>query len=284
MASTRRTDPRPYQIAVLSTLLLWGGWTGRIDASATQLAATLAGALCTQWVATQRLALPRFDPRSPIITSLGLTLLLRTTSPWSALLAGALGIGAKFTLRVNNKHVFNPAMLGLVGATWLTSNAWISPGQWGHDTVFAFALASVGLGVVHRSSRSDVTVAFLLAWAGLLFGRATWLGDPWQIPMHQLQSGALVLFAFFMISDPKTTPDARPARIAHAVAVAALAAWLQLVLYRESGVITALFLLSPLVPLLDRLVPGPTYSWVSQNEDAHAPARPAPAPVAAHAA
>jgi len=30
---------------------------------------------------------------------------------------------------------------------------------------------------------------------------------PWAIPLKQLQSGALLLFTFFMISDPKTTPD-----------------------------------------------------------------------------
>ena len=39
--------------------------------------------------------------------------------------------------------------------------------------------------------------------------------------MKQLQSGALLLFTFFMISDPKTTPDSRVGRILFGVLVAA---------------------------------------------------------------
>ena len=45
--------------------------------------------------------------------------------------------------------------------------------------------------------------------------------------MKQMQSGALLLFAFFMITDPKTTPDRRVMRMGYAVLVAALGAWLQ---------------------------------------------------------
>jgi len=58
--------------------------------------------------------------------------------------------------------------------------------------------------------RSDVSCAFIVSYAALLFGRAYWLGDPWSIPLKQLQSGALLLFTFFMISDPKTTPIRAP--------------------------------------------------------------------------
>jgi len=43
------------------------------------------------------------------------------------------------------------------------------------------------------------------------------LGEPMTIPFHRLESGSLLLFTFFMISDPKTTPDSRIGRIAFAV-------------------------------------------------------------------
>jgi len=45
-------------------------------------------------------------------------------------------------------------------------------------------------------ARSDVTYAFLGFHVALRLGRAWWLGDPLSIPLHQLQNGALVLFAF----------------------------------------------------------------------------------------
>ena len=48
-----------------------------------------------------------------------------------------------------------------------------------------------------------------------------WIGGQSQtIWWHQLQSGALLLFTFFMISDPMTIPNRQCARIVYAIAVA----------------------------------------------------------------
>ena len=254
-------DPRWLQIGILSSLLVWGVWQLGMPVAWTQVAATLGGALAAQWVGTRAVGLPRFDPKSAIITALGLSLLLRTGDPAIAATAGFIAIAAKFMIRVRGKHLFNPAMLGLVATVGLTDAAWISPGQWGSATVFAFALACVGFLVTLRSARSDVTITFLLAWSLLLFGRAAWLGDPWAIPLHQLQNGALLLFGFFMISDPKTTPDARWARVSYAVLVALVAGFIQFGLWQESGPVWALFLLSPLVPVLDLIIRAPRFVW-----------------------
>ena len=82
----------------------------------------------------------------------------------------------------------------------------MSPGQWGSVAFFAFLMACLGGVVVNRASRSDVTYAFIVFYCALLFGRSCYLGEPFAIPLHRLQGGALLLFTFFMISDPKTTP------------------------------------------------------------------------------
>ena len=119
-------------------------------------------------------------------------------------------------------------------------------------------VACLGGLVIHRAMRSDVTYAFLLSYAAILFGRAAWLGDPWAIPLKQLQSGALLLFAFFMISDPKTTPDSRVGRILFALLVAGAAAAVQFVLYRTNGLLWALALCSLATPLS-------TISFLEQN-------------------
>jgi len=78
---------------------------------------------------------------------------------------------------------------------------------------------------------------------------------------HQTQSGALLLFAFFMISDPMTIPNRPRMRLLYAALVAGAAFLWQFYLYRPNGLIWALFLLTPLVPLLDRLWPGPKHQW-----------------------
>lgn len=270
-------DPRWLQIGILGSLLAWGLFQLEMPVTWTQIAATLGGALTAQWLGSRWVGLKRFDPKSAIITSLGLCLLLRTGDPALGAVAGFVAIGAKFVLRFRGKHIFNPAMLGLIVVVGLSGEAWISPGQWGNATFFAFALACVGFLVTLRSARSDVTVAFLVFWSAVLFGRAVWLGNPWAIPVHQLQNGAFLLFAFFMISDPKTTPDARWARILYAGAAAGLAGFITFGLWRESGPVWALFLLSPTVPILDALIRAPRFQWPG-TPDAAAPGGAAPQP------
>jgi Na+-translocating ferredoxin:NAD+ oxidoreductase RnfD subunit len=88
-----------------------------------------------------------------------------------------------------------------------------------------------------------------------------WLGHNAQVILHRLGSGALLLFAFFMISDPMTIPNRRATRVCYGVAVALVAFAWQYLLFKPNALIWALFLCTPLVPLLDQLWPAPAYRW-----------------------
>ena len=90
------------------------------------------------------------------------------------------------------------------------------------------------------AARADVTLAFLAFYLALVFGRSLWLGEPMAIPLHRLQNGALLLFAFFMISDPKTTPDSRAGRIVFALLVALGAGFVHFKLFRNNGLLWSL--------------------------------------------
>jgi hypothetical protein len=254
-------DPRWYQIAVLSGLFLYGMAFLEFDVSWPRAALILGAALLTQWAFGKTAGLPQFDPKSALISGLSLCLLLRTNSHVLAALVAFATIASKFVLRVQGKHVFNPTNFGIVLALALGLPVWVSPGQWGHIAFFGFLMASLGTVVVTRAARADVTFGFLAAYALLVFGRAAWLGQPWANPIHQLQSGGLLLFSFFMISDPRTTPDSRAGRLVFAALVAAGAAFVPFVLYRTNGLLWALALLSPLVPLIDRVLPGRKHAW-----------------------
>ena len=264
-------DPRHYQILVLASLLVYGLLRLDLEVRAGQALAMGAAALLTQLACTRLArntrrawagAPPRFDPRSACISALSLCLLLRTDRLWLAVTATVLAIAGKFFLRVGGKHLWNPTNFGLVVTmTASRGQVWVSPGQWGSAALFGFLVLCLGGLVVNRAARADVTWAFLAAYGSLLLGRAWWLGQPPAIPLHQVASGAFLIFAFFMISDPKTTPDSRAGRILFAVLVAAGAAWAQFALYRPTGLLLSLACLAPLVPLLDRLLPGATYRW-----------------------
>ncbi len=255
-----RHDPRHYQIIVLSSLVLIGVFYYAFQLPWWHVVGVMIGAQATQFIGDRAVG-RRYDPRSPLISALSLTILLRTGSIWLSIAAAILAIGSKCLIRVKGKHIFNPANFGLVIISLLFTGAWISPGQWGAAPIFAIALAGMGGIVTGKAKRWDVSLAFLGFYAALVFGRAIWLGDPFAIPVHQLQSGALLIFTFFMISDPKTTPDARMARIIYAALVALIGFTIQFGFYNSAGIIMALILTAPIVPLFDKFIQGQRYSW-----------------------
>ena len=256
--TARLQDPRYYQIAVLGTLVTYGILALDFGIRVENAVAIVVTALLVQFAGTRAAGLPRFDPLSPLITSLSLTLLLRTDVVVIAVLAALIAISSKFLVRVRGKHVFNPANLAIVTLILTSDHAWISSGQWGSAAIGAFALACLGFIVLTRARRAETTIGFLGFYALLLFGRALWLGDPLAIPVHQLQNGALLVFAFFMISDPKTTPDTAGGRIVYSMLVASVAFAIQFVLYQPHA---ALVTTAPLVPLVDHVFRGTAYSW-----------------------
>lgn len=257
----RRWDPRLYQIATLAGLLGYGVVWLDLEVQAETAVAIVVTALVVQLVCARLTGRGRFDPRSALISALSLCLLLRTGSLGLAILAAGVAIASKFTLRVRDKHVFNPTNFALVAMMLATGQVWVSPGQWGSGLVFAFLLASAGGLVVNRAARADVTLAFLASWASLLVARSLWLGEPLAIAVHRLENGALVLFAFFMISDPRTTPDSRAGRVLFAMLVALGTYAVQFKLFRSNGLLWSLAVCSLLVPLIDRVLPGSRYQW-----------------------
>ncbi|MDH3304912.1 MAG: RnfABCDGE type electron transport complex subunit D [Gammaproteobacteria bacterium] len=259
----RFQDPRYYQIAVLTSLVCFGVIALDFGIRWQNAATIVITALGVQFLGTLYAKLPRFDPLSPLITSLSLTLLLRSDEFALAAAAAAIAIGSKFLLRFRGKHLFNPANLGLVTLMVSSDQAWVSSGQWGSAAIGAFTLACLGFLVLTRARRAETTIAFLLIYAGLLFGRAAWLGDPLAIPMHQLQNGALLIFAFFMISDPKTTPNSPAGRVLFAALVASVAFIIQFIYFEPNGPILALIMSAPTVPLIDMLARGRIYQWAN---------------------
>ncbi len=257
----RLRDPRYYQIAVLTSLVFFGVFALDFGIRWQNAVVIIATALAVQMIGTMYARLPRFDPLSPMITSLSLTLLLRTDEIGLAAVAAAIAIGSKFLIRLRGKHLFNPANVALVTLMLLSDQVWVSSGQWGSAAIGAFTLACLGFLVLTRARRAETTIALLLIHASLLFGRALWLGDPLAIPQHQLQNGALLIFAFFMISDPKTTPNTAAGRVLFALIVAAIAFTIQFICYEPNGPILALIISAPAVPVIDWLLRGHIYRW-----------------------
>ena len=251
LAAARR-DPRHLQIAFLATFLSVG--LAARDFPVWHAPLLFAAALGTQLACTRILELHDVGVLSAVITACGLTLLLRSDVWWVPPLAAVAAIASKFTIRIRGRHFLNPANLGITAAMLATPHAWCSPAQWGEGGLLLLWMFALGCMVAHRAFRSDVSLAFLASWIALRAARVLWLGQSREVLLHQLASGSLILFTFFMISDPKTTPaKSRPARFAFGAIVAAGAFALQHLAYARNPILWALLLAAPLTPLFDFL-------------------------------
>jgi Na+-transporting NADH:ubiquinone oxidoreductase subunit NqrB len=201
---------------------------------------------------------------SVIISSFGLSLLLKTNQIEIAALAAFISIASKFIIRIKGKHIFNPSALGIVASIFLTGKAWFSPGQWGSSTVILFAVCCLGFIVVTRVQKLDTSLAFLGTFAGLLFiMQIIYLGWPMDFFLQSVSTGSLLLFSFFMITDPKTIPNHKWARIIWCIIIAAVSFYLNTFKFINGAPIFVLILAQPLVPLLDWLFKAKSFEWVT---------------------
>jgi Na+-transporting NADH:ubiquinone oxidoreductase subunit NqrB len=258
-------DPRNYQILFLSLFLVLGigtrDWTLRTDL----IGVVMITCLLTQWIALSLWANPNFSSlKSAMITALSLSLLLRADNYSTMILAGFLAILSKFLFQVREKHFFNPANFGIIAALILTDDAWVSPGQWGDDGWYALLFAGTGGLVLKRVGRWDTTAAFLGVYALLEAIRNLWLGWTWDVFVHRLMSGSLLLFALFMLTDPRSIPNARVSRIIWAGCIALVTFILQNQFFVSTAIFWALFIFSPLIIIFDLVYPSSRFSWKFQ--------------------
>ncbi len=201
--------------------------------------------------------------KSAWISSLSITLMLRANLWWVFVLASVLTVGSKFLIKRKGKHVFNPTNFGIVISVLLSGNAWISPGQWGSDYIWWAFMGISGLTVLFQVGRWDTAFTFLAALAVFEFSRnVLWLGWPVDFFIHQFSSGTLLLFTFFMITDPVTTPSHRLARVLWSIVIAGLSAWLNWKYLLPGAPLYALFVMSAFTPLFDIIFKAKKFKWI----------------------
>ena len=251
-------DPRSGQVLALAILLALGLTVFSIGASPTTVVTIVTTALLLEGLFSRNIMqLP-----SALISGLSLSLLLRTNDISIALLATLIAISSKRILRYRGQHIFNPTAFALVVISTSSAHAWLSPGQWGQSFQLLLLVCIAGLVVTRKAARLDLSATFLCTFGALSFMRAIYLGDPIAIPIHQLSNGALLIFTFFMISDPRTTPSSRGARLIFGILVAGVAAVLQYGFHWSNASIFALVFCAPLVPLLNAHSAGNPLTWM----------------------
>lgn len=269
----QRWDARWFQLLFLTSFLLLGALARDFALTPWQVVLTLVSAVSTQAAWQWGLGLPSRRQwsgyLSALVSSLGISILVRADSAWVHPVLACAAMSSKYLIRMGpplcKSHVLNPANVAAFAAWAWMPGAWLSPGQWGAESLAALWFIALGGLVTQRVSRWDVSLSFLVCWAALLGCRLWALGYTWDpgaaMWLQQVSNGGLLLFAFFMISDPMTTPQHRGVRMAYAVLVALGAFVWQYLLYKPHGLIVVLFLASWAVPWLNRVWPHARFDW-----------------------
>ncbi len=263
----KRIDPRHYQLLIQSGLFVWGLLYLDFVIPLSHIMAAFSTTLLSQFLFSRYHKLPA-NLLSTFNTTLSILLLLHASHFLWIALACSIAISSKFLVRIHNKHLFNPSNIGIVAVMLLTSSAWAAPGQWGQAMWLFLLLGGLGLIPLIGFSRLLTSISFLLVFSALILLRSVWLGDPWQIPLHQLQNGALLIFTFFMLSDPMTTPDNARGRMIFGTWVAILAWVLQFMFYIPNAFLYALAVSMPLVVVLNHHFKGHHFQWAKATKGA----------------
>lgn len=269
---TIRLDPRYFQVIFQAVFLTYGIFILHWPANWLHYTISIGGCLLFNWLAEsarQQQWLPLMGIKgfsswgfSVLISAASLCLLLKTGSWTISLLAAFLTVASKYLFRIRGKHIFNPSAFGIVATLLLTQHAWLSPGQWGSNAVIFFFVVTLGTIVVTRVQKLDVSLAFLVIFVGLLYWRQVYvLGWPLDHFLHSVSTGSLLLFTFFMISDPRTAPNHAVARMLWAALIAAVSFYLAAFKWMYNTPIWVLVFAAPLVPVLDRLFTADSFRW-----------------------
>lgn len=164
---------------------------------------------------------------SPYITALILALIMSPVAASDLPGVGALicasvwAIASKFVFAIGRKHIFNPAAIG-VALTALLLN---QPATWwvaGNAAMLPFVVLG-GLLIGRKLQRFDLIGTFLLVNLATVLATAT-PDSYFNTLFETLVNSPVLFFAFVMLTEPLTAPQARWPRLAYAALVGILAA------------------------------------------------------------
>jgi Na+-translocating ferredoxin:NAD+ oxidoreductase RnfD subunit len=182
-------------------------------------------------------------PSGAVLTALIVAMVLRSQEPWYVIaITSIVAVLSKYLVRSRSANIFNPAALAVVitfyvfhtGQSWWGALTEIRPG--------VILLLAAGVFITKRVNKLPLVLAFLGMYF-LLFtvtafvGDARWVAEIFRTPDVQ----AVLYFAFFILTDPPTSPAKHPDQIVCGILVAVVSyaffEWGGVVYYLLGGVL-----------------------------------------------
>jgi Na+-translocating ferredoxin:NAD+ oxidoreductase RnfD subunit len=240
-------DPRLHLAAIIVSLQILGQVAFEFRLSIAQILISLLTCAVLEVVITFRWQHVIMWPASALLTGNGVAFILRVPGTehgdwwslngwWIFAGAAAFALLSKYVIRWRGHHVFNPSNIGLVVCFLVLGPARAEPLDfwWGPMSPWlALALALIvvgGFAILRRLHLLGIAIGFWLVFAsGIALLAATdhamtarWHLGPiigaelWRVLVF---SPEILVFLFFMITDPKTVPEEARARRVFGVAI-----------------------------------------------------------------
>ena len=250
----RLRDPRLHLASVIVSLQVLGQVAFAFRLSIAQVIVSLLTCAVLEFIITFYRQRVIMWPASALLTGNGVAFILRVPGTehgdwwslhgwWIYVGTAAVALLSKYLIRIRDGHIFNPSNVGLVLCFVVLGSSRADPlafwwGPMSPSMVVALTLiVAGGLTILWRIGLLAIAACFWVAFAagiGVLAASghvmtASWHLGPikgWAFWRVLVFSPEVLVFLFFMITDPRTTPKGRGARRSYAVAVALLAALL----------------------------------------------------------
>jgi hypothetical protein len=282
-------DPRLHVAACIISIHILGQVGLHFRVTIPQILAAMLTCAVIEVALTLRSSGAFVWPASAMLTGSGVALILRTTDtkvgdPWGftdwyvfAIVAG-LSLLTKYVIQYRGSHVFNPSNVGLVAAFLILGVERVQPLDfwWGPlDGWLALAYLIIIVGGTLITRRLHLLAMAATYWLTLAIGvgglaasghcmTADWAFGPvcgvdfWRTIVT---SPEVLIFLFFMLTDPKTIPSGAVARIVFAASVGITSTlfiapqtteWAAKV-----GLLASLVAMCALRPVFERFLPAP---------------------------
>jgi Na+-translocating ferredoxin:NAD+ oxidoreductase RnfD subunit len=163
-------------------------------------------------------------PGGAVLTGLIVAMVLSPHKPWYiAACTSAVAIVSKYIFRTRAANVFNPAAFAMVATFYIFDSGQSWWGALPEMTPVALAVLFItGVFIADRVNKIPLVLVFLGSYF-LLFTATAFFGDPRRVAeiFRTPDLQAVLFFAFFILTDPPTSPAKYPDQIGCGVIVAA---------------------------------------------------------------
>lgn len=221
-----KRDPRWWFVCFHTTYVTIGHYFFSFNRTASQIFIALFVCSFLDMLYTYLGSKKFLFPLSGWISGLGLGILFSAPgNEWMMILVSWITMTCKYLITWRGHHVYNPTNISLVLMVLLSGGqAAIAPAyQWGGSWKAVCLVLTFGLILMWRVNKLPAVLSFWATYAFFAFVRSQLTHIPMEITLWaQVSGGAFMLFSFFMITDPKTSPASTKGMILYGIAIGSM--------------------------------------------------------------